>query len=115
MKMQQRVEANGAQFEFRQEVEKILVKNGKVYGVRTRRGDEISCDYVICGAYPNRVYTQVIEPLDEAPPEAIKFVNGNRLNVCPVSVMLVIEGAPEKNGITNYNRNDGGVHQDKRR
>ena len=39
--MQQKVEENGAQFELRQEVEKILVKDGKVRGVRTKRGDEI--------------------------------------------------------------------------
>lgn len=107
MKMQRRVEENGAQFEFRQEVDKILVKNGRVRGVRTRRGDEITCDYVICGAYPNRAYTQMIEPKSEVPEGAVKFVNGNRLNVCPVSVMLVIEGTPEENGITNYNTFSG--------
>jgi len=105
--MQQKVEENGAQFEFNQEVIKILVRDGKVRGVRTKRGDEIACDYVICGAYPNRVYTQMIEPLSEVPEGAIKFVNGNRLNVCPVSVMLVLEGTPEENGITNYNTFSG--------
>ena len=107
MRMQQKVEENGAQFELRQEVEKILVKDGKVRGVRTKRGDEIACDYVICGAYPNRVYTQMIEPLSEVPAGAIRFVNGNRLNVCPVSVMLILEGTPEENGITNYNTFSG--------
>lgn len=107
MRMQQKVEENGAQFEFNQEVVKILVRDGKVRGVRTKRGDEISCDYVICGAYPNRVYTQMIEPLSEVPEDAIKFASGNRLNVCPVSVMLVLEGTPEENGITNYNTFSG--------
>lgn len=107
MRMQQKVEENGAQFELRQEVEKILVKDGKVHGVRTKRGDEIACDYVICGAYPNRVYTQMIEPLSEVPAGAIRFVNGNRLSVCPVSVMLILEGTPEENGITNYNTFSG--------
>ena len=107
MRMQKRVEENGAQIEFRQEVEKILVKNGKVYGVRTHRGDEIHCDYVISGAYPNRVYTQMIEPLSEVPEGAIKFVNGNRLNVCPVSVMLILAGTPEENGFVNYNTFSG--------
>ena len=107
MRMQQKVEENGAQFELRQEVEKILVRDGKVRGVRTKRGDEIACDYVICGAYPNRVYTQMIEPLSEVPEGAIRFVNGNRLNVCPVSVMLILEGTPEENGITNYNTFSG--------
>ena len=103
MRMQKKVEENGAQYEFCQEVEKILVRDGKVYGVRTARGDEIHCDYVISGAYPNRVYTQMIEPLSEVPEKAIKFVNGNRLNVCPVSVMLILEGTPEENGFVNYN------------
>lgn len=107
LRMQQKVEENGAQFELQQEVEKILVKDGKVRGVRTKRGDEIACDYVICGAYPNRVYTQMIEPLSEVPAGAIRFVNGNRLNVCPVSVMLILEGTPEENGITNYNTFSG--------
>ena len=107
MRMQQKVEENGAQIEFRQEVEKILVKDGKVYGVRTHRGDEIHCDYVICGAYPNRVYTQMIEPLSEVPPQAIKFVNGMELGVCPVSVMLILAGTPEENGFVNYNTFSG--------
>lgn len=107
MKMEKKVEDNGAQFEFKQEVERILVKNGKVYGVRTRRGDEIHSDYVISGAYPNKVYTQMIEPLSEVSDKAIKMVNGRRLSVCPVSVMMMIEGTPEENGITNYSTFSG--------
>ena len=107
MKMQRKCEENGAQFEFRQEVEKILVKNGTVYGVRTRRGDEIHCNFVVSSAYPNRVYTQMIEPLSEVPKGAIKMINGRRLSVCPVSVMMVIDGTPEENGITNYSTFSG--------
>ena len=107
MKMEEKVEENGAQIEFRQEVEKIFVKDGKVTGVRTRRGDEIACDYVICGAYPNRVFTSMIEPLSEVPEAAIKFVNGMELGVCPVSVMLILAGTPEENGFVNYNTFSG--------
>jgi prolycopene isomerase len=107
MRMQKKVEENGAQIEFRQEVEKIFVKDGKVTGVRTRRGDEIACDYVICGAYPNRVFTSMIEPLSEVPEAAIKFVNGMELGVCPVSVMLILAGTPEENGFVNYNTFSG--------
>lgn len=107
MKMQRKVEENGAQYEFSQEVEKILVKDGKVYGIRTKRGDEIHCDYVISGAYPNRVYTSMIEPLSEVPAGAIKMINGRKLSVCPVSVMMMLEGTPEENGITNYSTFSG--------
>lgn len=88
-------------------MEKILVKNGKVYGVRTKRGDEIHCDYVVSGAYPNKVYTQMIEPLSEVPEGAIKMINGRRLSVCPVSVMMMIEGDPEENGFYNYSTFSG--------
>ena len=107
MRLQQKVEENGAQIEFRQEVEKIFVKNGKVTGVRTHRGDDTACYYVISGAEPTHVYTSMIEPLSEVPPEAIKFVNGMELGVCPVSVMLILAGTPEENGFVNYNTFSG--------
>ncbi len=107
MKMQAKVEENGAQFELRQEVTKILVKNGKVYGVRTARGDEISCDYVVSAAYPNKVYTRMIEPASEVPEGALKMVNGRTLSVCPVSIIMVLEGRPEELGITNYSTFSG--------
>lgn len=107
MKMEKKVEENGAQFEFKQEVEKILVKNGKVYGVRTRKGDEIHCDYVIAAPYPNKVYTSMIEPLSEVPKGAIKMVNGRQLSVTPVSVIAVLEGKPEENGLMNYSTFSG--------
>ncbi len=107
MKMQAKVEENGAQFELRQEVTKILVKNGKVYGVRTARGDEISCDYVVSAAYPNKVYTRMIEPASEVPEGALKMVNGRALSVCPVSIIMVLESRPEELGITNYSTFSG--------
>ena len=107
MKMQAKVEENGAQFELRQEVTKILVKNGKAVGVRTARGDEISCDYVVSAAYPNKVYTRMIEPASEVPEGAVKMVNGRALSVCPVSIIMVLEGRPEELGITNYSTFSG--------
>ena len=103
MKLQQKAEENGAQIEFRQEVEKILVKDHKVTGVKTKRGDVIHCDHVISGAYPNRVYTQMIEPASEVPEGAVKFINGMRLSVTTCSVMMLLKGSPEEIGIKDYN------------
>ena len=103
MKLLEKVEENGAQVEFCQEVDKILVKDGKVRGVRTRRGDEIHADYVVSGAYPNKVYTSMIEPLSEVPEGAVKMVNGRRLSVVPVSVMMVLDQSAEELGIKDYN------------
>lgn len=103
MKMERKAEENGAQIEFCQEVEKILVHDGKVYGVQTRRGDEIHADYVVSGAYPNRVYSQMIEPASEVPEMALKAANSAKLSMCPVSVMLILKGTPEEIGIHDYN------------
>lgn len=107
LKMQCRVEENGGQYEYCQEVDKILVKDGKTYGVRTKRGDQINCDYVVAGPYPNKVYTQMIEPLSEVPERAIQMINGRRLSVCPVSVMMIVEGEPKENGFMNYSTFSG--------
>lgn len=102
LKMAERAEAMGVQIEYRQHVEKILVKDGKVYGVRTARGDEIHADYVISAAYPNKVYTSMIEPLSEVPEKAIKMVNGRRLSLSAFSVIMILDKPAEELGIKDY-------------
>ena len=82
--------------------DKILVKNGKVYGVRTARGDEIHADYVISAAYPNKVYTSMIEPLSEVPEKAIKMVNGRRLSLTAFSVIMILDKPAEELNIHDY-------------
>ena len=102
IRMAERAEMNGAQIEYRQPVEKILVKEGKVCGVRTARGDEICCDTVVSGAYPDKVYTKMIEPLSEVPEAALRLVNAKQLSLTPLSVYLILEGTPEELGFTSY-------------
>jgi len=102
LKMAERAEAMGVQIEYRQQVEKILVKNGKAYGVRTARGDEIHADYVICSAYPNKVYTSMIEPKSEVPEAAIKMVNGRRLSLTAFSVIMILDKPAEELNIKDY-------------
>jgi len=102
LKMAERAEAMGVQIEYRQHVDKILVRDGKAYGVRTARGDEIHADYVICSAYPNKVYTDMIEPADAVPAGAIKMVNGRRLSLTAFSVILILDKTAEELGIRDY-------------
>ena len=102
LKMAERAEAMGVQIEYRQHVEKILVRGGRVYGVRTARGDEIYADYVISAAYPNKVYTSMIEPLSEVPEKAIKMVNGRRLSLSAFSVIMILDKTAEELGIKDY-------------
>ena len=103
MKMAERAEAMGVQIEYRQQVEKILVKNGKVYGVRTARGDEIHADYVISGAYPHKVYTSMIEPKSEVPEKAFKMLNGRRISLTAFTVFLLLDKPAEALGIKDFN------------
>ena len=102
LKMAERAEAMGVQIEYRQHVDKILVKDGQAYGVRTARGDEIFADYVICSAYPNKVYTSMIEPADAVPAGAIKMVNGRRLSLTAFSVVMIMDKSAEELGIKDY-------------
>ena len=102
LKMAERAEELGVQIEYRQHVDKILVKNGRAYGVRTARGDEIYSDYVISAAYPNKVYTSMIEPLSEVPAEATKMVNGRRLSLTAFSVILILDKPAEELNIKDY-------------
>ena len=102
LKMAERAEAMGVQIEYCQQVEKILVRDGRAYGVRTQRGDEIHADYVISSAYPNKVYTSMIEPLSEVPEKAIRMVNGRRLSLSAFSVILILDQPAEKLNIRDY-------------
>ena len=102
LKMAERAEAMGVQIEYRQQVDKILVKDGRVYGVKTARGDEIHADYVISSAYPNKVYTSMIEPKSAVPAGAIKMVNGRRLSLTAFSVIMILDKPAEELGIKDY-------------
>ncbi|MBQ6117105.1 MAG: NAD(P)/FAD-dependent oxidoreductase [Oscillospiraceae bacterium] len=102
LKMAEKAEEMGVQIEYRQHVDKILVKDGKAYGVRTARGDEIYADYVICSAYPNKVYTSMIEPAEAVPAGAIKMVNGRRISLTAFSVILILDKSAEELNIKDY-------------
>ena len=102
LKMAERAEAMGVQIEYRQHVDKILVRNGKAYGVRTARGDEIFADSVPSSSYPNKVYTSMIEPPAAVPAKAIKMVNGRRLSLTAFSVIMILDDTAENLGIKDY-------------
>ncbi len=100
--MAERCEQLGVQFEYCQEVEKILVKDNHVYGVRTKRGDEIHADYIASAPYPNVVYGRMIEPQSEVPVEARKYANAMPMSVTTFSVVLVLDEKPEDLNINTY-------------
>ncbi|MBR2675886.1 MAG: NAD(P)/FAD-dependent oxidoreductase [Solobacterium sp.] len=100
--MQKRAEEMGVQYEYCQNVEKILVKDGHVYGVRTSRGDEIHARYVASAPYPNTVYGTMIEPQSEVPPQARKYANAMPMSVTTFSVVMLLDRKPEDLNIHSY-------------
>lgn len=102
LKMCERAVEMGCQVEFGQRVDKILVENGRVKGVRTALGEEIKTKYVVCSAYPDKAYTKMIEPASEVPPAALKFVNAKTVGLTCFSVVLLLDDEPENLGIKDY-------------
>ncbi|MBP3851318.1 MAG: NAD(P)/FAD-dependent oxidoreductase [Erysipelotrichaceae bacterium] len=100
--MAEKCEELGVQFEYCQEVTKILVKDNHVYGVRTKRGDTIYCDAVACAPYPNVTYAKMIEPQSEVPVKAIKYANAMPMGVTCFSVVMQLDARPEDLNINRY-------------
>ena len=102
LKMAEAVMNKGAQLEFGQRVDKILVKDKKIHGVRLANGIEINSDYVISGAYPNTVYGKMIEPRNEVPEKAIKVTNAMGIGVSCFSLVMLLDKDYEELGIQDY-------------
>ena len=102
LKMLESVSNRGAQVEFSQKVDKILVFDKKVTGVRLTNGIEIKCDHVVSGAYPNVVFGHMIEPKSEVPPIAFQTVNGMDIGVSCFSIVMVLDKDYQELGIEDY-------------
>ena len=102
LKMLEAVINRGGQVEFGLKVDKILVKNHKVQGVKLNNDIEIQAPYVISGAYPNTVYGKMIEPHHEVPKMAIKTTNAMELGVSCFSLILILDKDYRELGIKDY-------------
>ena len=100
--MQEACEEMNVQYEYGQDVDKILVRDGHVYGVKTKRGDIIYSDYVACSAYPNTCYGRMIEPINSVPKEAYQNTNARKMGVSVISVVLILDKTPEELNIHDY-------------
>ena len=90
------------QIEYEQEVQKILVEDGHVVGVRLKDDVVIYSNYVISGAYPNAVYNKMIEPKSAIPELAYQTINSRKLSMSVFSVILVLDKSREELGLDTY-------------
>ena len=96
LKMAEKCQELGVQIEFGQRVDKILVKDKKAYGIRLSSGEEIHANAIISGAYPSTVYSKMIDPCSEIPPEAKKYVNSRETSLTCFTITLLLDATPDK-------------------
>lgn len=91
---------NGGEIWYNTEINKILVKDGKAYGV-VIGGKEYYADHIVSNAYPDVVYGRMIDA-DQVPAEALKLTNSRQLGLSFTTVYLGMNKTKEELGIPSY-------------
>ena len=91
---------HGGEVWYNTEISKVLVKDGKAYGV-VIDGKEYLANQIVSNAYPNHVYGYMIDA-NEVPEGAIKLINSRELGISFVTVYLGMNRTADELGITSY-------------
>ncbi len=97
-----RIRELGGKILYNTRVEKILVKDGKVKGIETSKGDKINTNHVIANISPTLVYNNLIYPKSEVPEIAYKDVNARIHGLSAFVVYLGLNASPEELGFNEY-------------
>lgn len=100
MALEKVIRDNGGEIWYNTEVNRILVKDGKAYGV-VIGGKEYLADQIVCNAFPDAVYGKMMDPA-EVPERAVKLVNSRKLGLTFSTVYLGMNKSMEELGITSY-------------
>jgi len=92
----------GGEVEYNTRIKKILVKDGKISGVETSKGEFIRTNHVIANISPTAVYNKLIYPQNQVPEIAYKYVNARTHGVTLLVVYLGLDKSAEELGITDY-------------
>lgn len=98
----QKIRENGGEIWYGTKVERILVREGKAYGVIVG-GKEIHAKAVIANVNPHIVYGSLIEK-SEVPQRALKLANARTFGISAVTVYYGLNRSAEELGIKDYSR-----------
>ncbi|MGI6221132.1 MAG: phytoene desaturase family protein [Coriobacteriales bacterium] len=91
---------SGCEIWYDTEVEKIIVRDGKVCGV-IARGEEIEAEQVIANMNPNTVFGKMIDP-EDAPERQVKMANSRSLGLVLHTAYLGMNKTAEELGLDSY-------------
>lgn len=95
------IERHGGHIWYNSKADRILVKNGKAYGVKLSDKTEVYAKNIICGISPSTVFSKMINHND-VPERDLQLTNAKSLGARGFSVYLALNRSPETLGITDY-------------
>lgn len=102
MALEQKIRELGGAVECNSEVENILVKDGKVLGVKTTRGEYIKTTQVVANMSEHTVYSRMVYPANAVPPRCYQIANARIMGPGAVVVYLGLNKSADELGITEY-------------
>jgi phytoene dehydrogenase-like protein len=97
-----RIRELGGDIEYNTRVEKILVRNGKIAGIVTSKGDRLETSHVVSNASPTLVYNNLISPKTEVPEIAFRECNARVNGLSGFVVYLGLDATLEELGLNEY-------------
>ena len=91
---------NGGELWYNTEVEKILVKDGKAYGV-VANGKEIYADHIVANCFPDVAYTKLIDS-EDVPQSAVQLCSAREIGTLFFTVYLGLNRSADELGIKDY-------------
>ena len=92
----------GCRFLFDTEVTKVLTRNGVICGVELDNGEKVEAAAVASSAYPEVVYSRLLDDKSLVPPFERKKANARKYGFRAFSVYLGLDAPPEEIGIEDY-------------
>jgi phytoene dehydrogenase-like protein len=93
-------QAKGATIRTNASVERILIKDGRAYGVALADGEELTAKSVVSNAEPKRTFLQMIEA-EQLDPEFRREIANFRCEGAVVKINLALDGLPNFTAFPN--------------
>ncbi len=96
-----RFEEFGGEARFNSHVEKIIMKNGTVKGVRLLGGETLFADHVVCNCSHHNVFGKMMDK-PQVPEREIKTANARTFGASGFGLFLGLNRSPEELGIKDH-------------